>query len=196
MSSPPGRRLVQTLQLKTRLRWQAACFLAVMAALAAGLLGLRSRPGAGRAVSAIEVLGGTVETDTQQPGRTVGTADLHGCRVDDDWLVCLQDLPDLRQLDLSGTRVTDAGMAHLASLHQLRGLNLNMTQVGDAGLRSLAGLSELRELGLAACRVTDAGLDALQSVPRLERVNLHGTHVTEQGLRRLTASRPGLDVQR
>ena len=156
-----------------------------------------------RAAEKLQKLGATIQRD---PRGQVYWVHLEKCRVTDDDLACLADLPHLRRLYLADTeigdrglaavaglpnlervslwktKVTDAGMAHLARSTNLRVLDLHHTRVGDAGLKRLAGLTRLEKLSVGG--VTGAGLAHLQGMTELEELGLRGS-ITDADLARL-----------
>jgi len=73
---------------------------------------------------------------------------MQDAQFNDDLMLHLADLPNLRALDLSDTQMADAELEHLKELTNLEGLDLSETQVTDAGLEHLAGLANLRRLNL------------------------------------------------
>ena len=81
---------------------------------------------------------------------------------DDDDMVLLQGMSELKTLYLTVSKITDAGLVYLKELMKLQELSLAMTQVTDAGLVHLKGLTNLRVLHLNGTHVTDTGVKDLQ----------------------------------
>jgi Leucine-rich repeat (LRR) protein len=110
---------------------------------------------------------------------------LDGTGVGDSGLEHLRGLTTLERLSLSRTRITDAGLVHVKDLPNLRLLNVEATMVGDIGLASLRGKPSLENLSLGLTRVSDHGLMILASLPRLRSVFLGFTSVGDEGLSHL-----------
>jgi uncharacterized protein (TIGR03067 family) len=62
---------------------------------------------------------------------------LHGSKVTDVGLACLEEINNVEHIDLQGTAITDAGLAHLRNMTNLRLLSVSETNVTDAGVASL-----------------------------------------------------------
>ena len=106
---------------------------------------------------------------------------LYGASVTDDGLRQLGEMTGLEALYLSRTKITDTGLQHLTSLRNLRVLGLDWNNaITDAGLPYVAQLENLRELNLTATTVTDIG--PLKGLPHLESLDLQGTMMTSDGL--------------
>tara|TARA_R110002049_G_scaffold27321_2_gene94006 strand:+ start:74159 stop:74755 length:597 start_codon:yes stop_codon:yes gene_type:complete len=80
--------------------------------------------------------------------------------VDDQTLIYLKGMANLRELDLNDTRVTDAGLKHLSRLSGLRSLKLRATGITDDGFAQwITPMSGLKRLDL---RETTISLDAVK----------------------------------
>src|SRR5437764_486641 len=62
--------------------------------------------------------------------------------VNDETLMFLRGMNQLRELDLNGTQVTDAGLPLLAALPQLKELRLARTKISDEGFRQYVASRE------------------------------------------------------
>lgn len=103
--------------------------------------------------------------------------------IDDEALLHLDELRELRVLKLSGTRVKGKGFAAVQNMSKLKCLNLSWTPVTDDGLKYVSGLSELEVLIIhKGEHVTDAGLKYLSGLNRLDVLALAGTAVTGSGI--------------
>jgi internalin A len=110
---------------------------------------------------------------------TLNLAECDG--FDDESLVFVGKLANLKSLNLGDARVTNAGLKSLAGLKNLETLDLGFTKdVGDPGLSLLVRLPSLKMLGLAGTKVTDAGLSLLPSFKTLQEVRLGATAVTDR----------------
>ena len=130
----------------------------LLALLLGPVLGWAAEPKAdeANAIAEIEKLGGKVTRDEKSPDRRVISVDLSTRNVTDQWLACLQGLPQLQSLRLRITQVTDAGLIHVAGLTRLQLLDLAYTKITDPGLVHLEGLTELRSLNLSGHGTTSA----------------------------------------
>jgi S1-C subfamily serine protease len=81
---------------------------------------------AGKAIAAIEKLGGKVTFDEKSPNRPVISVDLNRTKVTDEELLHLKTLTSLQTLSLTGTKVTDSGLVHLKGLTSLQMLGLDL----------------------------------------------------------------------
>jgi Leucine-rich repeat (LRR) protein len=127
-------------------------------------------------------LGGKVKRD--KGGLEV---DFIGPQFNDDLLVSMRNLKDLKVLSVTLSSITDRGMESLKQHRQLQELYLDgfpgkRVRIGDAGLAHLKGIKDLRKLGLSEADVTDRGLSYLKDLKELESLNLRGTQITDDGL--------------
>jgi len=110
-----------------------------------------------------------------------------GSQVNDDWLRCLAQVPQLRVLNLSGGTqgtATAQGLAELRSVKQLESLSLMGEWLHD---ETVAGVSDLKQLRSFSCglapNVTSAIFSSLQELTdlrelvilRAKQVDGHGT---------------------
>ena len=116
---------------------------------------------------------------------------LQKSQVEDDWLVHLTNLPQLKYVDLHDRQlgaglevlkripsfnhlaVTAAANQHLKELRRLpdlEQLSLWSPQSGDIGLESLSSLTKLRSLLIDGSRNTDQILKSLPDIPTMEEV--------------------------
>jgi hypothetical protein len=80
-------------------------------------------------------------------------------RLEDQHLLDLSNIPDLRGLDLTGNKqLTDEGFRQLAKIKTLEKLVLSFTYIGDDGLEAFAKLDRLVHLDVSKTRITPAGL--------------------------------------
>lgn len=143
---------------------------------------------------------------------------LTDCRVAEDGLQPVYELPELRVIEFSFTDlpryglsgverarslhslsllhcawVDDAEIAHLLHLDGLEELHLSKTSISDAGLAQLAALPRLEELSIDGCAlITDEGLMKLSDFPALRRVRGSELNVAPETFARLRAARPDL----
>jgi hypothetical protein len=112
--------------------------------------------------------------------------ELHGPKINDDWLPNLQALPHVpTTLDLEQSRITDAGLQHLGNLANVTSLSLKRTNVTGVGFRHLHGWSQLESLDLEQSRVTDDGLQHLAGLTGLTSLSLKRTNLSGKGFRHL-----------
>src|SRR5437868_15459383 len=71
-------------------------------------------------VALVELLGGKVEKDVQEPDHPVVTVLLGHTDVTNDQLKRIRSLPKLRELWLQGTKITDKGMDCLQSMKSIK----------------------------------------------------------------------------
>jgi serine/threonine protein kinase len=194
--------------------WQramaAALLVAVVGALAAGLVVVIIRNKDGKEVARITVPdGGSAEIkEIKQDGGSKPKADPGN--VDPDrraagWVLSIgggikirqdgqereiraaKDLPvapfEVVFAGLRGNqKADDAALEYFKGLTNLSGLDLQQTPVSDAGLVHLKGLTNLTGLNLESTAVTDAGLAHLKGLTKLSVLDLGGTRVGDAGL--------------
>jgi hypothetical protein len=106
---------------------------------------------------------------------------------EDDDLIAVKSLPNIKSFGLKDPKITDEGLAHLSSATKLRHLGLVDTSITGTGLAYLKNLLQLRSLSLYESPITDANLSHLEVFPLLERLNLGKTKITDAGLSHLSA---------
>lgn len=84
----------------------------------------------------------------------------------------------LPSLDISSSPVNDDGLVHLKPLEDLRSLNLSRTLVTDAGLKHLATHRRLQFLDLSNTAITLKGIDQLLSLKNLSILDISGTKIS------------------
>jgi hypothetical protein len=106
--------------------------------------------------------------------------------VNDDVLLCLDHLTDLKFLYLFSTEVTDKGLAHIQHLKKIEELRLNNTKgVTGNGLAKMDCLKNLRQLDVDHCKNIGVALTALGGSPTLQAISLRNCDLTEQDLNTL-----------
>lgn len=133
-------------------------------------------------IECIESIGGDLIRDTEQPGQPVQGVIFNNCANDDD-LVLLQGIPELKTLVLVNTKVTDLGLEHLKKIPSLRMLFIRECEISDAGLIQLQALPLLQWLSLTETKVSDDGLAHLKKFPALQILSLDfNDNITDAGL--------------
>jgi hypothetical protein len=122
-----------------------------------------------KAIARVEELGGKVEFDEKNSGKTVVRVRLNDAKVQDKDLECLRAFTTLQRLDLHRTAISDEGLKHLKGLTSLKRLYLTGTNVSDKGLDQLGDLTNLEYLLLNRTKVTREGVEQLrQKLPKTE----------------------------
>ena len=110
-------------------------------------------------------------------GRTVVSAEIVNCRVDDQVLAAIcrsLGAPSLRLLDLSGNRITHRGVGALTALpsEHLDQWFLASNEIGDEGLRAwMRGVRvPVHVLDLGACGLTEESLRATRNSPMTREI--------------------------
>ena len=89
---------------------------------------------------------------------------LTDCRLNDDQLNYLTELPNLTRLRIQkNPLITDSGIALLTGMENLSELNLYGTRVSDAAFSSFGRMKGLKKLFLWNTRVTQKGISAFQA---------------------------------
>jgi len=136
----------------------------------------------------------TVEQDEAK--RIAVAADFSEATFDDDTLIAIKELKNLRKLDLSDTNADDGDLENLKDLAYLTELHLGPSSDGsprpgrleitDKGLTSIKGLKHLTKLYLKGSNFTDDALERIQPLTSLTFLSLEETSISDAGLLRLT----------
>jgi hypothetical protein len=146
-------------------------------------------------IAEIRMLGGTVETDQNDPENPVVKIILNGTKVTDNHLEKLKVFPKLRSLGVNNTAITDEGVEHLKALKSLQTLNIFNTKTTDKSLEHVKELPELRILVVCGNPVTDSGLEQLKGMTNLKHVYIYATKITGNGAKKLRAALPGAKIE-
>lgn len=214
---------------KSWLRISLRTFLLVLTVAAVGLAWFahqaRQRT---TAFAAIRDAGGDIRMGLREPSRLedwfgsdlfgiVNKVDLRESRVDNDLMIHVGVLKELRRIDLSGadiddqglrriahlplselwlqdTNITDASAATISKIKTLSFLQLNATDLSDSFLEQLQPLPQLRDLGLRGTRVTSVGMQYLSRHANLEDLDVYSTEVDDLGVEHLVACQSLTDV--
>jgi len=109
----------------------------------------------------------------------------------------LKTLAKLSDVSLSDCRVNDEGLACLLQLPQLRHLSVTTSTVTGHNLDELtceAGAT-IVDIGLFSSEVDDAGLMEFANIPSLRRLDIRQSKVTAEGLDQFRKARPMVAVQ-
>jgi len=114
---------------------------------------------------------------------SVSALDLSDCnQINDEGLIHLPRLKNLKFLKIWGQGISDAGMQHVRQLTNLNVLGLNDTRVTDDGISQLSGLKNLREVHLFRTAIGDKGMEVLSSIPSLSSMNLRDTKISDDSI--------------
>ncbi len=119
------------------------------------------------AVAALQKIGADVR-DLGSSGRLV----LLNSGFDDDDLLHLRALTDIRHLQLNDGNITQKGLAHLKELPQLNVLHIKCSSISDDDLQTLREMTSLKELSLQRTSVRGPGLVHLQDLTSLTALRL------------------------
>lgn len=129
--------------------------------------------------------------------KTLTVLDLgYNPEVDDESVIGLAKLVELRDLALRGSQVGDASMATVARFKKLRRLDLGSTTVGDAGVAQIARLPEIEWLQLYNTRLTNGGLSSLGQMRTLRTLNITKTDTTREAADQLQQQMPECRISR
>lgn len=125
-------------------------------------------------------------------GQIIHKLILNGTRIDNDDLIYLKYLPNLKNLDLSHTSVGDAGLKHLKNLKKLEVLSLGgnwceeYTEITDLGIKILAeSLPQLTELNLICLGISSKMIPDLNNIKHLEALNICSYELKGENIKRL-----------
>lgn len=120
---------------------------------------------------------------------TLQNVDLRDCTISNAGLEPLAELSQLKALRLSGksgaTSVDDDGLVHVAKMKNLKALLLDFLWISEIGLEQLAGLDKLEELYLAKTLVGDDALATMSQFPRLKKLRISQCQFENGGLAHL-----------
>jgi hypothetical protein len=163
--------------------------------LGATTLSRAGDPKPAEVIAEIRQLGGTVETDENDPLNPVVKVSLNKTKVTDALLPKLKVFPKLRSLGLNNTDITDEGVEHLTALKSLETLNIFKTKTTDKSLEHVKNLAELRILVVCGNPVTDKGLQQLKGMSNLKNLYIYGTSITGDGAKELRTALPGAKIE-
>lgn len=119
----------------------------------------------------------------------ISNLDLRGCPVSNTGLSYLTGLSSLKALRLSGSNssatVDDDGMVAVAQLSNLKVLSLDKLWVSEAGIEQLLPLKKLSELYLAETTIGDDALALFSKLPQLRKLRLARNQISNNGLQHL-----------
>lgn len=119
---------------------------------------------------------------------------VHGKAFDDNDLLQLRDLSNLRSLVLRDTSVTDAGIKTLREMTLIEELVLDSSEITDDAIAVIAELSGLRYLSLNDTRITDIGLAKLARLRDLTSLSITQTDTSDAAIDRLHDAIPGVQI--
>ena len=171
------------------------------------------------AFAAIRQAGGEIRMGIREPTRleewfgselfgVVNEVSLRDAKADNELLIHIGNLKELRRLDISNadiddeglrrishlalielwlqsTQITDAAAETISRMKTLDFLQLNATSLSDAFLERLSPMPELADLGLRGAHVTSAGMKYLSRHPKLEKLDVYSTEVGDSGVQHL-----------
>lgn len=110
------------------------------------------------------------------------------------WQRILQLEGHVARLDVGRRDIDDQALLQIGRLSNLRVLNLEETGISHAGLAPLAELEHLRQLNLTGTAVDNRAVALLQRLGGLERCYLWRTSINRAGIRRLQDALPACAV--
>ncbi len=117
---------------------------------------------------------------------TIENLDLRGCAITNAGMPYLSGLTKLKALKFNGKnglcKIDDDGLDALANLPNLKVLAFDSVWVGADGLAKLLGAKEIIELYLADTLVDDDTLPVLLQFPKLQKLRISQTQVSDEGL--------------
>ena len=120
---------------------------------------------------------------------TLQNVDLRDCTISNAGLEPLAELSQLKALRLSGksgaTSVDDDGLVHVAKMKNLKVLMLDFLWISEVGLEQLTGLDKLEEQYLAKTLVGDDALATMSQFPRLKKLRISQCQFENDGLAHL-----------
>lgn len=107
---------------------------------------------------------------------------------EDQGLLQLRFITDLREIRLDGAPITDRGLNCLRWLRNVKTLAILQVPISDNGLSQLKNVADtLETLHLSDTKITDAGMTHLAGLRKLRYLDLSGTEVTLDGLRQISS---------
>ncbi|MCM8570007.1 hypothetical protein NE848_11495 [Gramella jeungdoensis] len=103
--------------------------------------------------------------------RRIDRLDLDNNPIDDEGLVCLENLEYIRELRLKSMNITDASVESLCEMQDLELLHLGSTKVSCEGVRKLSPLKNLKTLIVSPPEIGESSLNYfLEEVPGCELI--------------------------
>ena len=117
--------------------------------------------------------------------RIVGDSNLQPRIVSPETIRELSKLAHFESLSFWGTTVDDDDLVQLKPLENLRSIDLSFSQVTGKSIEVLSTHKKLALVNLTSCHVTDDHLAALSKMPQIAMLHLGRTNVTDNGLKHL-----------
>lgn len=146
-----------------------------------------------QAIKSLRTLGAQIETwgflNEESPHLAV--------IIDEAWrgtekdLLYLKRIPRARRLDLVGPKITDQFLGCLQYVPDLAVLTLRECAITDSGLERVRSLSFLEVLVVFYAPVTDDSVKYLAELKTLRQLFVYGTEMTDKGLEVLKGNTPG-----
>ena len=131
------------------------------------------------------------------PLKNLNSDDLYGLclsfnlRINDEDLINIQGLKNLKELIIGSIYITDTGFDYIGKLTNLESLSLsNIKKITGEGLVYLQGLKNLEYLDLNGTDITDEGIDYLSILTNLGSLRLLNTGISNYGIRKLQKALP------
>lgn len=130
-------------------------------------------------------LNGPEELSALKSSRALKLIHLTGCKLADDSLVPLRDLPVV-YLNLQGSALNDKHIADIGLCKNLEMLGIQWTNRGnDADIEKLTSLSELKTLNICDCPITHKASVSIAKFKKLEHLYATGVRISGSDFARL-----------
>ncbi len=128
------------------------------------------------------------EVQTGDEGRVVGLVfdGKRSGRLTDSDVENIHHATDLTRLEIHHCRIGDEGLRAIAQLPALEHLLLKDVPISDAGFEEISRLATLKQIQLFDVPITGRALGALVELKDLESINIHGVAVGDAGFDALT----------
>jgi hypothetical protein len=116
--------------------------------------------------------------------------------TDDEDLLDISRIPNLRALRITSAEMSDRGLAHLSGMRSLHALELygDPRRVSDRGAEFLLALGELRELTFRVGGLDGSWLRYVAELKHLELLDASSTGVSNSDLMKISSSVSLLDI--
>ncbi len=137
---------------------------------------------------------GAFQDFTVKKLKDLESIDLSDGNINDEDLIHLKPLVNLRILFLARTKITDKGLLNLKYLKKLKILSLHNTKISDTGLKYLKDL-DLVSLDVSSTIISDNSILYLKNHLNLDFIDISKTKVTKKGFKELSELFPHCEIK-
>lgn len=95
----------------------------------------------------------------------------------------------------SKIEISDLGLSYLVRINSIEFLHLSNSEITDEGTKFISDMNNLQVLLIPGSeKVTNESIEWFSKIASLRSLDVRGTGITDDSVRKLTSTKPGLDV--